>query len=106
MNRLLVRLAPGVGWQCVRRRNDLTDGLARHVRNRVAEGKGGSTCRAKHRVLQVTADVIEDDFGGRRFVVFERPLLDSAVNLPEVVDAGILLRGGARSNEVGDGDRG
>src|SRR5437667_502103 len=33
------------------------------------------------------------------------PLLNAAVNLPQIVDAGVHLRGGAGFDEVGDGDR-
>ena len=35
---------------------------------------------------------------------FQRPLLGGAVNLPQVVDAGIGLRGGTSLHEVGNGD--
>ena len=39
-------------------------------------------------------------------LILERPLLDGAVNLTEVVDARILLRSGAGADEVRDGDGG
>ena len=44
--------------------------------------------------------------GGTGLVVLQRPLLNGAINLPEVVDARIDLRGRAGLDEVGDGDRG
>src|SRR5260370_40523683 len=45
------------------------------------------------------------DGGGAALVGFQRPLLNAAVNLPQIVDAGVRLRGGAGFDEDGDGDR-
>src|SRR5437667_4615454 len=42
---------------------------------------------------------------GSILLLFERPLLDRAVHLAQVVDAGVHLRGGARLDEVGEGGR-
>ena len=43
--------------------------------------------------------------GTSSLVVFERPLLDSCINLAEVVDARIRLGGGTSANEVRNRDR-
>ena len=41
----------------------------------------------------------------RPLIQLQRPLLNGAINLAQVVDAGIALRGLARLDEVGDGNR-
>jgi hypothetical protein len=75
-----------------------------HCRNRVAVREGCAARGADHSVFQVTADVGESN--GRRgaLLVLQRPLLNRAVDLAEVVDTGIHLRGRARFDEVRDGD--
>ena len=76
------------------------------VGNGVAAREVRSTRRTNHRVLQVRGHVsLSNDVAGR-FLILQRILLDGAVDLPQVVDAGILLRRRARFHEVGDRDRG
>lgn len=65
-------------------------------------------CRAGRIYFEVfvCADQIGGDRGVRhRFFHFERPLFFCPLNLTEVVDAGILLRGGTGFHKVGNRDR-
>src|SRR6266705_203101 len=55
--------------------------------------------------LDIRRQVVEDDGGGADFLVFQRPLVDRRVNLAEVVDAGIGLRGRTGFDEVRNRDR-
>ena len=52
--------------------------------------------------LDIGFDLAQGNGVATRLLVFERPLLDSAVNLAKVVDTGVLLRGRAGLNEVRD----
>lgn len=45
-------------------------------------------------------------YGSRGLVVLERPLFLGPIDLPQVVDAGVLLSGLTGFDEVRDGDRG
>jgi len=55
---------------------------------------------------QIRLQVGADRAGAVLLALFQGPLLLGGVNEAEVVDAGVLLRGGAGFDEVGDGDRG
>ena len=61
-------------------------------------------------VLNLLTNVERDEHVRERdrvngaFLVFQRPLLDRAINLAEVVDAGVLLCRSSGSDEVGDRD--
>src|SRR2546425_5258742 len=78
--------------------------LVSYIVNAVAVGESAAARRANHRVLQVVANVREGDRVNGAFLVFQRPLLDRAINLAEVVDAGVLLCRSSGSDEVGDRD--
>ena len=101
-----MKLVRGVHRQHVCGRDLLADRLGFDVHDGVAVGEGAAARRAGHRVLQIPTDVAVRDSGGRVLLVLERPLLNRPVNLSQVIDAGILLRGSARLDEVGDSDRG
>ena len=98
--------------QHMRGRNDLANGSRLHVTDRVARRKGaGRIRRAARERAKITAAHVGLDVRLRRggvggSLVFQGPLLLGTVNLTEVVDAGILLRGGAGANEVGNRDGG
>src|SRR5262249_42873354 len=70
-----------------------------------------SAARRTNRQLagRTTTQVLLDRSVGRsragRLVVFQAPLLFRTVNLAKIVDASVLLRRGARPNEVRDRDR-
>src|ERR1044071_8375140 len=60
-----------------------------------------------HRIaLDVRRDVRVVNRGARSFLLLQRPLFFRAVDLAEVVNAGVLLGCGTGANEVGDRDRG
>src|SRR5690242_8442330 len=42
--------------------------------------------------------------GGGGQLVFQGPLLFGAVNLPQIIDAGVGLRGGTGLDKIGEGD--
>jgi len=62
--------------------------------------------RANDLVFQVAADVRELRLGIVGLLGFERPGLNRAIDLAQVVNAGIHLGGGASLYEVGDRDCG
>ena len=82
----------------------LANRLVSNSSQSIAIAESRTALRTDDRVLQIRADVSESDLRGRVFLVLERPLLDRAVDLPQIIDAGILLRGGAGADKVGDGD--
>ncbi len=71
----------------------------------ICKRSGRAARRARDRAFQIAADVRERNSGVGSRLGFQCPLLDSAINLAQVVDAGILLRGGAGPNEVRNGNR-
>ena len=79
-----------------------------------ADGGGGirATGRAtRNAAVGVQLDVSRDggdtgDGCARGLAGFQRPFIDGRVNLTEVIDAGVLLRFGAGTNEVGNRDCG
>ena len=89
-----------------RARQLLADRLVRHGAERVAVGEGRSARRADDFVLQVGLDVRVVEGSIRKLLGLEGPGLGGAVNLAQVIDAGVLLRLRASAHEVGDGDRG
>lgn len=86
------------------RRILLAGRLARHAMEGVAVAESDAARRADHGVLQISTDVRELDSGGGGFLVFQRPLLNRAVNLAQVVDTGVLLGLCAGADEIGNGD--
>ena len=70
------------------------------------EGRVVTASRANDRALQITAHVGERRKGVRGLLGLQRPLLSGAVDLSQVIDASVHLRGGARPNEVRNRDRG
>lgn len=70
----------------------------------------GSIRRAGRKVeaaglqLDIRLDVRGRRTSRRALLVFQRPLLSGAVKLAEVIDASVLLRGGAGFHEVGNRD--
>src|SRR5689334_22142595 len=92
--------ATGVSREFVRRADFGANRLCLHINDGIAISERGAAGRANHRVLQVTADVGVLDAGIGGLFVLERPLLNGAVDLAEVIDAGVRLRGCARLDEV------
>ena len=84
----------------------------REVADRVAGGKGGRGVQRAGRqgATAATTNVRLDVAGNRRSrgvgFVFQSPFLLGAVDLAEVVDARVLLRGRAGMHEVRDRDSG
>ena len=76
-----------------------------NVHDGVAIREGSAAGRANDRVLQIRGHVCFHNGGCGILLELERPLLDRTINLTEIVDTGILLRGGAGFDEVGDRDR-
>ena len=79
----------------------LADRLGSRVHDCVAVREGRAAGRADDRALQVAADVGEFDTGGRGLIVLQCPLLGGAINLAQVVDAGVHVCRRAGSHEVG-----
>ena len=75
------------------------------VNQRVAAARRAVRILAASAAPQVGRNVGRRHCGRRGNLVFQRPLLDCSINLAEVVDARILLRGGAGLDEVGNRDR-
>ena len=71
---------------------DIRDHVARRefpgVIRRAIDGSDGSTRTA----IQIGADVVGCDAGAAGGIVFQGPLLDGRVNLPEIVEAAAGLR--------------
>ena len=89
--------------------------IARVQAARRRDVNGGERITATRRALrqvavrrgpQVWRDVRRADIGAGRLLVFQRPLLNSAVKLTEIVNAGILLRCDACLDEVRNRDCG
>ena len=86
--------------------HDLAERLQVNGLERIAAGEGRAipTGRANDRALQVTADISKPWHGVCGLLGLQRPLLSSAVDLTQVIDTGVHLRGRARPNEVGNRD--
>src|SRR5579862_3084227 len=84
-----------------------------HVTDGIAAGKGLFRIqRADHALqaatgstTQIRRDVCRHRSGRRALARFQRPLLLGRINLAQVVDARVLLRGRTRLQEVGNRDR-
>ncbi len=72
--------------------------------NVIAVIKTGSASWANHAAPEERCDVREGHSRRLRLVTFHRPLLDRLVNLPQIVNADILLRFRAGMDEAGDGN--
>src|SRR5262249_10765294 len=72
---------------------------------RIAVLEGVTTSRARNRVLQVRGHINFGDGRITRLLVFQRVLLDGAVDLAQVINASVLLRGRTSADEIRDGDR-
>ena len=79
--------------------------LVRHCAELVTVGKRASARRTNDLIFHVAFDVRVYRLSRFALLGFECPSLNGAVDLPQVVDAGILLRGSASLDEVGDCDR-
>ena len=94
------------------RGNDIANGLGGDIVQSIARGEGGSSVRRAYRqfagrtVTEVGLYVRARRRGGARLMLLQRPLLLGAINLAQIVDARIHLRGRARAHEVGNGDGG
>ncbi len=88
----------------MRRSYFLADRFGLNVGEGVAVGKCRAPSGTEDRVLQIPTDICKRDRGTAGFVIFKGPLLYCPINLPEVIDAGVLLRRGASLDEVGDRD--
>src|ERR1051325_3789306 len=75
-----------------------------HIVEGIAVVDGCAASRTDGGILQVGRDLWEGWGRRRRLFVFQSPLLNRAVNLAQVVDAGILLRSRAGSDVIRDGD--
>ena len=71
----------------------------------IAVREAGATRRANNRVFQISTDVSEGYRVAGTLLVLECPLLNSAVNLAQVINAGVLLSRSTCSDEVGDRNR-
>src|ERR1017187_2194359 len=100
------QLAGGVRRQYVIHRILLAGRLVGDAIERVTVAEGRAARRAHNRVLQIRLDVGEGDGCGGAHLVLQRPLLGRAVNLTQVVDAGVLLRLSPGADEVGNRDCG
>src|SRR5437588_9445376 len=69
--------------------------LLRHGAKLITVSEGDSACRADHRVLQVGLDVGVLNRGLFTLFLLERPFLNCAVDLPQVIDTGVHLRSSA-----------
>ena len=79
----------------------MTGDAARRVGGQRIDGVGAAAGAGRERVvLDVVPDVSTAGGVGVLLLVFQRPLMLAGINLAEVVDAGVLLRGIARPNEV------
>jgi hypothetical protein len=78
----------------------LAKGTDGHGAEGVAVGEGVSACWANNLVFEVGAYIGVEHGRSSRFALLHRPLLDGAVDLPQVVDAGILLGVGAGAEEI------
>lgn len=96
-----------IGREHMGRGNDLADRLVGHGREGVAVRKRCAAARrgAQHCAFQVGLDVSEQDGRISRLEGVQRPHLGGVINLPQVVDAGVGLGGGAGSNDVRNGNR-
>jgi hypothetical protein len=94
----------------VGRGHDVAGRLGADVANCVARGKGlGGVRRAGGQftggtVAKVRLNVRALGGSGRTLALFQSPLLLGRINQAKVIDAGVLLRGGAGAHEVGNGD--
>ena len=70
------------------------------------EGRRGAARRADNGAAQVRQDLVGRDGCVRALSVIQCPLLRGPVDLSQVVDAGVVLRRGARADPTGHGDRG
>ncbi len=86
-------------------RRFLAGGRAGGIGDRVTISKTGSAGRAYRLTLEVRKHVTLSHRGCGALLHFQSPLLDRTIDLPEVIDAGGLLRGGAGAGGIGDGDR-
>ncbi|MDB6125042.1 MAG: hypothetical protein JWQ71_4035, partial [Pedosphaera sp.] len=71
---------------------------------RLAGVRGAERSGARGATAQVGLHIGDVRRGGRGGLGFQGPLLLGPVQLAQVVDAGVLLRGRAGAHEVGDGD--
>ena len=86
----------------MRGRNLFADRPIGNGSQRIAVGEDGAAGRTNDRVLEVRGHVGFGDCRGGIFFEFKSPLLNGAINLSKIVDAGVLLGGGAGFDEVGN----
>lgn len=84
----------GILWADVRRGSDLTKRLQIDGLQRITVGESGviAPCGTNDRAPHVAADIREGRLGIGRLFGFQRPLLSGAVDLAQVVNAGVGLR--------------
>jgi hypothetical protein len=89
----------------MRRGNLQTGGLILNGPQVITIGKRVASGRANNLVLEITADVTELRLGVVRLLGFQCPGLDRAIDLAQVIDAGIHLGRGTGFDEVRYRDR-
>lgn len=80
----------------------LAHGQIRHRRKGIAIQKTRSSRRADHRAFQVGTDIRKINRRALRFFAFGCPLLNRAVNLLKIIDAGAFVRCVSRAQKRGN----